>query len=65
MKMTARIAATVSGAGLLFATTMASAGDGMGITIAYQVSVPEPSALSLMAGGVATAILLARAKRKK
>jgi|AVFP01.1.fsa_nt_gi hypothetical protein len=52
--------AGLSGAALLAAVNVAHAG-----SQAYTISVPEPSALSLMAGGLATAVLIARVRRNK
>jgi hypothetical protein len=55
--------AGLSGAALLAAVNVAQAGGDF--PSAYQISVPEPSALSLMAGGLATAVLIARVRRNK
>ena len=56
----------VFGSSLSAAALFATANHALaGTPSVYQVSIPEPSVLSLMAGGLATAVLLVRAKRKK
>ena len=61
----AKATAVLTSAGLAVFSFSAIAGNDPGGSLIYPVSVPEPSGLALLAGGAATAILLARAKRKK
>lgn len=54
---------TLAGLGLSLSAGLASAGPGG--TGQWMTQIPEPSVISLMAGGTAAIIILARLKRKK